>query len=233
MKHLLLYEICSDIAYPVINLYKRITSRHILIGRNARVNINAKFEGFNKIERNSIFKGEIGILSYIGANCLVVGHIGRFCSISGNVTFLTATHPFRDFISTHPAFYSLKRQSGITLVNRQKFVEHPTKEGQKYSINVGNDVYIGYGVTIIGPVSIGDGAIIGACSVVTSDIPEYSIAVGNPAKVIRKRFTPETIAKIKKSEWWNKDINWLKENSDIFTSEQKFLEFINKEENHE
>lgn len=232
MKNLLLYEIIGDISYVFINFYKRLTASHLMIGRNARVNINAKFEGYNKIERNSIFKGEMGLLSYIGANCLVVGHIGKFCSISGNVTFLTSTHPFRDFISTHPVFYSLKKQNGITFVNRQKFNEHPVKPGHKFSINVGNDVYIGYGVTVIGPVTIGDGAIIGACSVVTCDIPEYSVAVGNPAKVIRQRFAPETIAKIKESKWWNKDLGWLKENSDIFTSEQKFLEFIN-EENHE
>ena len=216
MHQILFSEILSSILYPIINLYKRITSKHILIGHKARVNIRAKFEGYNKIEKGSVFLGEIGLLSYIGANCLIVGKIGRYCSISGGVTFLVLTHPFKEWISTHPCFYSLKKQSGITFTNEQLFNESPKRNGEKYSINVGNDVYIGYGATLIGPITIGDGAVIAACSVVTKDVPPYAIVAGNPAKIIRYRFSEEEINRLISLKWWNNDLKWIKENAHFF-----------------
>lgn len=216
MQQILFTEIFSSIIYPFINVYKRITSKHVLIGHRARVNIRSKLEGYNKIEKGSIFSGEIGLFSYVGSNCLIVGKIGRYCSISGGVTFLVATHPFKDWISTHPCFYSLKKQSGITFTNKQLFCESPKREGEKYSINVGNDVYIGYGATLIGPITIGDGAVIGACSVVTKDVPPYAIVVGNPAKVIKYRFTETEINRLISLKWWNKDLKWIKEKACFF-----------------
>lgn len=68
---------------------------------------------------------------------------------------------------------------------------------------IGNDVWIGENVTILPGVHIGDGAIIGANSVVAKDIDAYSIAVGNPCRVIKKRFDDETISKLLEIKWWN------------------------------
>ena len=65
-------------------------------------------------------------------------------------------------------------------------------------------------------VTIGDGAIIGAKSLVTKDIPPYAVAVGIPARVIRYRFTPEQIQKLLKIKWWDKDIKWIAENQHLF-----------------
>lgn len=216
MRQILFSEIFSNIVYPFINVMKRISSNHVQIGYGAKVNFRSKLEGYNKIERGSIFVGEIGLLSYIGANCLIVGKIGRYCSISGGVTFLVLTHPFKEWISTHPCFYSLKRQSGITFTNEQLFCESTQREGEKFSINVGNDVYIGYGATLIGPITIGDGAVIAACSVVTKDVPPYAIVAGNPAKIIRYRFSEEEISRLLSLEWWNKDMKWIKEHACYF-----------------
>ena len=224
MYNIWLYELCSDIAYFFVNIYKRITCHKVMIGRGARVNVHSKLEGYNKIERDSIFSGTLGKYSYVGANCLVVGSIGRFCSIGGNVTFITSTHPTKDWVSTHPVFYSAKKQIGISFIENSLFDEHPKKEGHAYSIEVGNDVYIGYGVTIIGPTSIGNGAIIAAGSVVTKDVPSYAIVGGNPAKIIRYRFEPEEIELINESKWWEKDESWLKSNSHNFQSIDLFRE---------
>lgn len=69
---------------------------------------------------------------------------------------------------------------------------------------VGNDVWIGQNAVILPGVHIGDGCIIGANSVVGSDVPPYSVVVGNPAKVIRKRFDDEMIALLEKLAWWNR-----------------------------
>ncbi len=68
---------------------------------------------------------------------------------------------------------------------------------------MGNNVWIGQNVTILPGVKIGDGAIIGANAVVASDIPSYSVAVGNPCRVIKKRFDEDTIKTLKTIQWWN------------------------------
>ena len=71
---------------------------------------------------------------------------------------------------------------------------------------MGNDVWIGQNVTVMPGVHIGNGAIIGTNATVASDIPPYSIAVGNPAKVIRRRFDDETIELLEQLAWWNRPI---------------------------
>ena len=224
MSNIWLYEFCSDVAYFFINIHKRLTCRKVYIGRGARVNLHAELEGNNKIERNTIFAGKMGKYSYIGANSLIVGSLGRFCSIGGNVFFLASTHPSKNWISTHPSFYSVKKQSGISFTTKNRFNEYPKKEGHPFSIEIGNDVYIGFGATILGPVTIGDGAIIAACSVVTKDVPPYAIVAGNPAKILKFRFEPDEVDFIQKTQWWNKDEEWLKENADKFCSFKTFCQ---------
>lgn len=71
---------------------------------------------------------------------------------------------------------------------------------------VGNDVWIGQNAVILPGVHIGDGAIIGACSVVGSDVNPYSIVAGNPAKLVRKRFDEELIGLLLDFKWWEKSI---------------------------
>jgi len=70
-------------------------------------------------------------------------------------------------------------------------------------IVIGNDVWIGLGATILSGVNIGDGAVIGAYSVVTKDVPHYAIVAGNPAKLIRYRFSIKTINILRKVQWWD------------------------------
>ena len=72
---------------------------------------------------------------------------------------------------------------------------------------IGNDVWIGQNAVILPGVHIGDGAIIGANSVVGSDVPAYTIVVGNPAKEVRKRFDSEMIDLMLKFKWWDKSID--------------------------
>ena len=78
------------------------------------------------------------------------------------------------------------------------------KDIDRKTLTIGNDVWVGYNVIITNKCqNIGNGAVIGAGSVVTKDVPAYSIVAGNPAKIIRYRFDEETISIIEKSEWWN------------------------------
>ena len=76
---------------------------------------------------------------------------------------------------------------------------------------IGNDVWIGQNATILPGVHIGDGAIIGMNSVVGSDIEPYSIVVGNPAKVLRKRFDDELIQLLLRLKWWDRPVDEIQE----------------------
>lgn len=127
--------------------------------------------------------------------------IGKFCQIGRGVEFIMngANHPM-DSASTYPfyIFDGWKQNS-------------PSKEDLPYKGDtvVGNDVWIGQNVTFLPGVHVGDGCIVGANSVVAKDVPPYSVVVGNPAKVIRKRFDDEMIELLEKLEWWNKTPNQI------------------------
>jgi serine acetyltransferase len=96
---------------------------------------------------------------------------------------------------------------------------------------VGNDVWIGSGAIILDGISIGDGAIIGAGSVVTKDVPDYAIVAGTPAKVLKFRFTEKEILFLKNYKWWDKDINWIKENWKYFLDIGEFIKRYGNERN--
>lgn len=205
------------------NIFIRIRFKRIKIGHNVRITKNSFFEGYNNLGDRSIVSGSIGFASYIGNDSLIVGKVGKYCSIAPHVTFLASTHPTRKWVSTHPCFYSKRKLVGFTFADSDLFDEHPKVTGESESIIVGNDVYIGYGATIVGPVKIGDGAIIGANSVVTRDVEPFDIVAGVPAKTIRKRFTDAQIEKLLKIKWWDKKLDWIKKHSNMFSDVDCFL----------
>lgn len=118
--------------------------------------------------------------------------IGKFCSIAADVLFLLGGEHRKDFISTYPFNELMESFNHIE--------GHPASKGD---IIVGNDVWIAHGAKILSGVTIGDGAIIAANSLVTKDIPPYAIAMGSPAKVVKYRFDEDTIEKLLKIRWWD------------------------------
>lgn len=119
-------------------------------------------------------------------------HIGKYCSIAQNVIFDLGWHHNTAFITTYPLnvfFQELNHVKG-----------HPKSKG---NIVIENDVWIGEGSIIMGGVKIGNGAVIGAGSIVTKDVPDYAIVGGSPAKLIRYRFDKETIQELLKIKWWD------------------------------
>lgn len=123
--------------------------------------------------------------------------IGNFCSIAGNVTILLGGNHRFDWLTTYPFPASPDFQKTAKSIHN-----YSTTKGD---VQIGNDVQIGHGAIILSGVTIGDGAVIGAGAVVTRDVDPYSIVAGNPAKEIRKRFSPETIKKLLKIKWWEWD----------------------------
>ncbi|HII4508586.1 TPA: hypothetical protein ACY4R8_001825 [Clostridium perfringens] len=109
-------------------------------------------------------------------------------------------------------------------MKKQKFKEVVfSDEKNKYCFTIGNDVWIGYGIIIIGGVAIGDGAVIGAGSIVTKDVPPYTIVAGQPVKEIRKRFDDNQIEWLMNFKWWDKPLEWISETADIFENIDEFM----------
>lgn len=121
--------------------------------------------------------------------------IGRYCAIATGVQFIMngANHRL-DGLSTYP-FAIFGRGWEDT--------DDKWKQGLRGDTVVGNDVWIGTEAMILPGVSIGDGAIIGSRAVVASDVPPYGIAVGNPARTVKRRFDEATVARLLKIAWWD------------------------------
>ena len=138
--------------------------------------------------------------------------IGNFCAIAKGVNFIMngANHRM-DCATTYP-FYIVGGEWGSAIAPVKD--ELPLKGDPV----IGNDVWIGQTATIMPGVHIGNGAIVGTNSTVASDIPPYSIAVGNPARVIRKRFDEETIDLLEQLQWWNRSIEEIDSLMPIITN---------------
>jgi len=122
---------------------------------------------------------------------------GRYCDVTRTARFETANHP-SNTLSVHGIFY--QKALGFS-----KGVEIPRNR-----IVVGNDVHIGHNASFLYPgKEIGDGAIIGANTVVNFDVPPYAIVAGNPGKVVRYRFDKQTIKELLRLKWWNYDLEML------------------------
>lgn len=157
---------------------------------------------FNQKETNIL---TIGARSYIGGTKFnFVGEnahllIGRYSSLAFRLIFsIGENHNYRH-VATYP-FRQREIKSKIALRPNWTDKNFYT-EANRYQIIIGNDVWIGSDVKILGGVKIGSGAVIGANSVVAKDIPPYSIAVGNPTRVIKYRFDEETIKKFMQIQW--------------------------------
>lgn len=190
---------------------------------------NVDFEGNNAVGKATTFRGKIGYGSYIGKHCNINATIGRYCSISSDVNTISGTHPTTDFVSTHPSFFSTKKQAGFTYVSKDYFVEEIFCDEEKHLVKIGNDVWIGSHVLILPGVQIGDGAIIAAGAVVTKNVEPYAIVGGVPAKVIRYRFNETAIKQLLEIKWWDKSEEWIENHAEEFNDIHKWLEVINSE----
>ncbi len=196
----------------------RYKSEKLKIGYMSKIH-NVNFGNYNRVFNNCVVKdSKIGDMTFIAENTQIARtKIGKFCSIGPSCRIGLGNHPSKTFVSTHPAFYSNGAQFLMTFSDDCYFDEFS-------QIEIGNDVWIGANVTMIGDIKIGNGAIIAAGAVVTKDVPDYAIVGGVPAKIIRYRFGPNEITHLLKIQWWNLDFNWLRSNFKKFHNVNEFLQ---------
>ena len=113
-------------------------------------------------------------------------------------------------------FYSNKKQNGRTFCSVSKIEE-------RKRIEIGNDVFIGANVTILDGITIGSGAVIGAGAVVSKNIPPYTIAIGNPIKILKYRFTEQQINDLLLIQWWNFEEKDLQDVEILFFDVERFI----------
>lgn len=197
--------------------------------RNSRISSDDVLEGNNYIA--GWVKGcHVGRGSYVmDQSWFQNAYIGRYCSIASEVKMVARRgHPTREYVATSPAFH-LKSAMIQTYVEQDGYepydkIEH---QGRKWDLVVGNDVWIGTRVTLLGALHIGDGAIIGTGSVVTKDVPPYAVVAGNPAKILHYRFPEDQIQALLEMKWWEKSEDWIAAHADQFQRVEQFLELRN------
>ena len=170
---------------------------------------------FSYYHNFEILEDYAGVLApYLFALSLDNLIIGKFVQIAHGVRFITssANHKTSGF-STYP-FINFMMTSQTSSEDIVAMFEEAQNKGDTV---VGNDVWIGLDATIMPGVKIGDGAIIGAKSVVTRDVEPYTVVAGNPAKVIKKRFDDKVIKTLLTIQWWNWEIKKIEENIHIIT----------------
>lgn len=150
--------------------------------------------------------------------------IGKFCSIADEVTIFGGGEHRTDWVTTFPLriAFGLEGawQDGI-----------PATKGKT---EIGNDVWIGYGATILSGVRVGDGAVIGAHALVAGDIPPYAVVGGNPARVLKLRFQQAVISRLLDIRWWDWPIHEVRAVTDLLCSPNMadFLDYAETRLNH-
>lgn len=204
----------SDMLYYAYKFDNRIVRKTI-------IKIALKYDGgeyFSSLLRKiyaHYHQIEVGFYSYGCFNSTNFPRgtkIGRYCSFARNCSLIAGNHPAQ-FKSLHPFFYN----PDLGVVNELKII--------RTKFTVGHDVWIGTNALVLPNASkIGTGSIIGAGSVVTRDVPPFAIVAGNPAKILKYRFSEKTINKIIESQWWEKDIDEIAKDQNAFSLFVKNLE---------
>ncbi len=194
---------------------KRIESNK-KVGKCVTLN-NCLTSDFTSIGNNCYLQNvKINSFTYLSSNVTIMNtEIGKFCSIAQGVLIAGGMHPTHTHVSTSPVFFSTYKQCGTTFADRSYFSETGV-------CIIGNDVWIGANAIILDNITVGDGAIIGAGSIVTKPVEPYTIVAGNPAKIIKYRFSVEEINFLVKFKWWDKELNWLKKNFKDFHDIKNF-----------
>ena len=200
----------KKILYYFLNVVEQ--RKEVILSGFSRGLQNVTFEGKNAVPDGCNFSGKIkiGYATTLGYRNLLSGSIaiGKYCQLGVDVALHATNHPI-SYMTTY--------------INQNLFQGELKHLKEENSIIIGHDVWIGHGVIIVGNVTIGNGAILAAGSVITKDVEPYSIVAGVPAKEIRKRFSDTIIQEIETLQWWDKSEQELEKIKPLF-----FKDFSNR-----
>ncbi|RZS99296.1 CatB-related O-acetyltransferase [Aquimarina brevivitae] len=209
----------------MINILRYILAKTLKKIKGSAIR-NSKIDSTSKVEAGSnIVNTIMGKHSFCGYNCEITSaEIGSFCSIANGVIIGGGMHPYH-WVSMSPVFY--KGRDSV----KAKFSEH-NREPVKKTV-IGHDVWIGQNALIKQGVNIGTGAVIGMGSVVTKDVPPYTIMGGVPARQIKKRFPEKMIVDLLNSKWWELNDRNLTNFASHFKNPDEFIKRFSKDLNKE
>lgn len=148
--------------------------------------------------RTKLLEVELGDYSYVvNDSDIAYATIGKFTSIAAMTRINPGNHPMQRATQSHFTYRASAYFAGER--DEDEFFDWR----RSHHVSIGHDVWIGHGAIVLAGRSIGTGAVVGAGSVVTKDVPDYAIAVGNPARVIRQRFPDAVVAGLQTLAWWN------------------------------
>jgi len=185
--------------------FVKIINKLINLYSSIQIDSTNKYDSTNYfLSGTELYHTKWGKYSICNKKCIISkAIIGNYCQISHHVTIAPRDHIYSNF-SIHDRIYKKTKEH---LFNRKIW-------DNKYLVKIGDDVWIGCYVVIMHGVEIGNGAIIGAGSIITKSVPAYSMVAGNPAKIIRYRFSAEQINNLERTEWYGWDINKVIKNKD-------------------
>ncbi|AMR81406.1 CatB-related O-acetyltransferase [Cupriavidus nantongensis] len=211
----------------------KLKIHHIVCQRNAFASVQLGFgkrskpiilEPHLELRAGLIDADEVGAFTYLGGDGSSFRHvarIGRFCSIAGGIQTGQMEHP-TDMLSMHSMLYgnwskvwegspevAAYYSENQALVAKAMSAAGASIASRSTKIEIGNDVWIGYGALIRRGVKIGDGAVIGSRAVVTKDVPPYAVVGGTPAKVLKYRFPPDVVERLMALRWWDYGLRGL------------------------
>lgn len=194
---------------PPIKIYHPGKTKEQLLKNGGETNAFAyaiKFKAPAVIYSNCMLSNcTIGAYSYINANSsLHLCTIGNYCSLGSNMCLGLPQHVTTS--ATTSLAFCPEGDPFLARWTHGHFI--PSQLSTYYPVNIGHDVWIGNNVTVpvARPIDIGTGAVIAANSVVTHDVPPYAIVAGNPARVIKMRFSDEICADLLASHWFDYDL---------------------------
>ena len=191
------------------------------IDQEVKIKSSVRVEGYSGLY-GGVYKGSVGAGSYSGL-CSIGAFsysysalpepmkIGRYCSISTGLVILDSHHPM-DLVTTSIITFrpnNLLVNEFITKEQTDQYNWHRFN-GKKYP-TLGNDVWIGRDVTLCMGITIGDGAVVAAGSLVTKNVPPYAVVGGNPARILKYRIKEHLIPEMNSIQWWSYDPKALSE----------------------
>ena len=193
----------KDLPFPLKNYNRLCFLKNVVKNPNIIIGDYTYYDDFERVEN---FEKNVKYHFDFTGDKLI---IGKFCMIASDVTFImNGANHLTNAITPYPfAIF------GEGWKNAMEGKKYPNKG----DISIGNDVWIGYNATIMAGVKIGDGAIIATNATVTKDVEPYAIVGGNPAKLIKKRFSADQIKKLLTIQWWNWDIDKITRNLHLLT----------------